>query len=118
MEVQRREEVGALIDSFYRESVRDATKPAWSTDNFKKFMMLGYINFLDVHKFRSEYLASKEDESVFVDLPPEENVPSNSNSEKLLGEYDGFSLKPKKPLKSYTRRTTMMLWINHSSSST
>ena len=88
-------EAGSLIDSFYKESMQDSSKPSWSTDNCKKFMMFGYDNCLDVHKFWSAYLASKGDDSVFVDPPPEENVPSNTNSEKLLDEYDGFHLKPK-----------------------
>ena len=100
-EAQRRE-VAAMIDSFYKESTEDRTKPAWTGDNFKKFMLLGYIKANDVHKFCSSYLASKGNESVFVNPPDEGDEETIEDSfDKLLDEYDGFALKPNKLLKKY-----------------
>ena len=67
-EVQRRE-LAALLRSFYEEARRDSIRAAWSYENFQKVMMLGFVKCEDVHKFRSAFMASIGDESVFVDPP-------------------------------------------------
>ena len=54
------------------------------TENFKKFMLLGYVKANAIYKYRLAYLTSKGDDSMFVDSPEEErNVSSDVPAKKL-----------------------------------
>ena len=86
-------EVTALIESYYKELEADPTKPAWATENFKKFMLIGYMKADDIYKYHLAYLTSKGDDSMFVHPPEEENVSSDASAKKcvLLGKYNGVA---------------------------
>lgn len=104
-EAQRRE-VAALIGSFYDESRADPEKHPWSVGNLKKFLDLGYVNLVDMPKFRAAYLATRGDESIFVDPPPHDTTDTTarsvtSNSTSVLENHDGFTLKPAKLITNY-----------------
>lgn len=104
-EAQRRE-VAALIGSFYDESRADPEKHPWSVGNLKKYLDLGYVNLVDMPKFRAAYLATRGDESIFVDPPPHDTTETtarsiNSNNTSVLDNHDGFTLKPAKLITDY-----------------
>jgi len=100
-EAQRRE-VAALIGSFYDASRVDASKDPWSIENVKKYLNLGYVKLDDIYKFRAAYLATLQDDSLFVE-PPFFSPASDTDvaSSNLLEKHDGFALKPKKLMEEY-----------------
>ena len=101
----QRREVSALIGSFYDESKADCSKEPWSLYNLKKFLNLGYVKLDDLSKFRAAYLATRGDDSVFVEPcfidRPANDTPKVEGNTTLLDEYDGFALKPKKLIKEF-----------------
>jgi hypothetical protein len=102
----KRREVAALIGSFYDESRADPEKHPWSVGNLKKFLDLGYVNLVDMPKFRAAYLATRGDESIFVDPPPHGTTDNTarsvtSSNTSVLDNHVGFALKPAKLITNY-----------------
>jgi len=100
-EAERRK-VAAVIGSFYDKSRADPMKEPWSLCNLKTFLNLGFVSLGDVPKFRAAYLATRGDESIFVDPPPvADTAPVTNNNHPLLDKHDGFALKPTKLIAAY-----------------
>lgn len=101
----QRREVAALCQTFYNEALVDPSKKPWGVDNIKRYLGLGYVKLDDLFKFRAAYLASLQDDSIFMDPVPEDSTTeaaSTSNGHSaLLDEHDGFALKPKALIKEY-----------------
>ena len=101
LEEDQRRAVATLIDSFYDESRADYTKETWAIGNIKKYLDLEFVTLVDLPKFRAAYLATLGDDSVFADPPLHNAVIKEAGNMKLLGDHDGFALKPKKLMKKY-----------------
>jgi hypothetical protein len=72
-------------------------KEPWSLHNLKTFLNLGFVTLDDVPKYRAAYLATRGDESIFVDPPPGVVAATVTNNDHpLLDKHDGFALKPTK----------------------
>jgi hypothetical protein len=72
-------------------------KEPWSLHNLKTFLNLGFVTLDDVPKYRAAYLATRGDESIFVDPPPVVVAATVTNNDHpLLDKHDGFALKPTK----------------------
>lgn len=102
MDEAQRHEVADLIGSFYDASRADRSKDPWSIENVKQYLNLGYVKLDDIYKFRAAYLATLQDDSLFVEppflSPTSDSAIDNSN---LLENHDGFALKPKKLMEEY-----------------
>ena len=95
----QRHEVATLLGSFYDKSHGDRDKEPWLFPNLKKYLNLGYAKLDDLPKFRAAYLATLDDDSVFVGPTHFVQTPPENNT--LLNDQDGFLLKTKKIVKKY-----------------
>ena len=92
-----RPKVAAVIKLFYDESRANPMKEPWSLHNLKTFLNLGFVTLDDVPKYRADYLATRGDESIFVDPPPVVVAATVTNNDHpLLDKHDVFALKPTK----------------------
>ena len=83
-------------------AVFDLCNDIWTKENVVKIMQLGYVHFDDIPKLRGCYLTSKEDPSVFLDPPSEEEGTTTSRQLLLDTDYHAFSFAPKQQLDEYT----------------
>ena len=56
-----------LVDYFYAESRADPSIPTWQLNNIKEIMLLGCVKLNDTPKLQCSYLATRHNDSVFVD---------------------------------------------------
>ena len=108
LEEQKPRDVAALIGSFYDESKADWSKEPWALPNIKKFLNIGYVKLYDLAKLRTAYLETQGNNSVFVETTfidsSADDTTKVEDNDVLLGEHDGFSLKPKKLIKEFQHK--------------
>ena len=97
----QRRSVSTLIDSFYDEYRTDRTKDKWAIGNIKKYLDLEFVSLVELTKFQSAYLESLGGDSVFADPPLCNAAIKDAGNMKLIGDHDGFALKPKMLMKKY-----------------
>ena len=109
LDKQQRRNVAALIVSFYDDSKADCSKEPSALSNIKKFLNLGYVKLDELAKFRAAYLATQGDDYVFVEPPfidiSDDDTPKVEDDSVLLGEHDGFPLKPRKLIKESQQKS-------------
>ena len=108
LDKKQRQDVAALIGSFYDESKADFPKEPWALPNIKKFLNLGYVKLYDLEKFRAAYLETQGNDSVFVEPPfidiSADDIPKVEDDSVLFEKHDGFALKPKKLIKEFQQK--------------
>ena len=104
----QRRDVAAHIGSFYDKSKTDFLKELWALPNIKKFLNLGYVKLDDLTKFRADYLSTQGNDPVFVEPnfidSSADDTPKVEDNAFLIGEYNGFSLKPKKLINDFQHK--------------
>ena len=69
LDEQQRRDVASIIGSFYDKSKADCSKEPWALPNLKNFLNLWYVKLDDLAKLRAAYLATRANDSIFVEPP-------------------------------------------------